>query len=121
MQHLALPVSDQARSRAFYEHWFGFDAGWSQWYPDGVLIIRDANGFSLALGPSDGPPVIPPWFHFGFHMPDPDSVRSFRERMRAEGVEIVGEWDEPSYVSFKCLDPDGYVVEVAWEIPEEPE
>ena len=25
------------------------------------------------------------------------------------------EWDEPDYVSVKCRDPDGYVVETAWE------
>jgi hypothetical protein len=37
--------------------------------------------------------------------------------MTGDGVVLVGEWDEPDYVSFKCLDPDGYVVEVAWEIP----
>jgi catechol 2,3-dioxygenase-like lactoylglutathione lyase family enzyme len=117
MQHLALPVGDQERSRRFYEHWFGFDAS-AQWYPDGTLIVRDAKGFSLALGRSDGPPAIPPWFHFGFQLPDPDSVRAFRDRMRADGVTIVGEWDEPFYVSFKCLDPDGYVVEVAWEVPQ---
>jgi hypothetical protein len=30
-------------------------------------------------------------------------------------VRIVEEWDEPQYVSVKFLDPDGYVVEAAWE------
>jgi hypothetical protein len=24
-------------------------------------------------------------------------------------------WDEPGYVSMKCVDPDGYIVEAAWE------
>ena len=33
----------------------------------------------------------------------------------ADGVEIVGWWDEPDYVSVKFRDPDGYVVEVSWE------
>jgi hypothetical protein len=42
-------------------------------------------------------------------------VRAFAERLRADGVSIVGEWDEPDYVSVKCRDPDGYVVELAWE------
>ena len=32
-----------------------------------------------------------------------------------DGVEIVGMWDEPDYVSVKFRDPDGYVVEVSWE------
>ena len=36
-------------------------------------------------------------------------------RLAADGVTIVEEWDEPEYVSVKCLDPDGYVVEAAWE------
>ena len=31
---------------------------------------------------------------------------------------LVEEWDEPTYVSVKCRDPDGYIVEVSWE-PEE--
>jgi catechol 2,3-dioxygenase-like lactoylglutathione lyase family enzyme len=42
-------------------------------------------------------------------------VRAFAERLRADGVPIVGEWNEPDYVSVKCRDPDGYVVELAWE------
>jgi hypothetical protein len=33
----------------------------------------------------------------------------------ADGVPLVEEWDEPEYVSVKCRDPDGYVVEAAWE------
>ena len=42
-------------------------------------------------------------------------MRSFRDRLAADGVAIVGEWDEPDYVSVKFRDPDGYVVEVSWE------
>jgi hypothetical protein len=30
-------------------------------------------------------------------------------------VELVEEWDEPEYISVKCRDPDGYIVEAAWE------
>jgi hypothetical protein len=33
----------------------------------------------------------------------------------ADGVAIVEAWDEPDYVSLKCRDPDGYVIEAAWE------
>ena len=32
-----------------------------------------------------------------------------------DGVELVGEWDEPTYVSVKCRDPDGYIIEASWE------
>ena len=42
-------------------------------------------------------------------------MREFRTRLAAGGVPILEEWDEPEYVSVKCSDPDGYVVEAAWE------
>ena len=116
MAHLALAVRDQDRSRRFYETYFGFDAGPARTAPDGVLIIHNADGFSLALGETDETITLPPFLHFGFGgLPDPDAVRTLRDRLTADGVALVGEWEEPDYVSFKCLDPDGYVVEVSWE------
>jgi catechol 2,3-dioxygenase-like lactoylglutathione lyase family enzyme len=56
-----------------------------------------------------------PFLHFGISLPSPDAVRRFRDRLADDGVTIVEAWDEPQYVSVKCLDPDGYVVEAAWE------
>jgi extradiol dioxygenase family protein len=84
VDHLAIPVSDQDRSRAFYEAYFGFGARAARRYDDGVLMLYDARGFALALGPAR---------------------------------ELVEEWDEPDYVSVKCRDPDGYIVEASWEPP----
>jgi catechol 2,3-dioxygenase-like lactoylglutathione lyase family enzyme len=115
MKHLALPVSDQERSRRFYETYFGFDAEPARQYDGGVLMLYNAEGFSLALGPSAEPIRLPAFLHCGVHLPSPEAVRGFRDRLVAEDVTIVEEWDEPDYVSVKCLDPDGYVVEAAWE------
>jgi hypothetical protein len=42
-------------------------------------------------------------------------VRAFRDRVEADGLEIVDWWDESDYVSVKFRDPDGYVLEVSWE------
>jgi len=118
LRHLALAVRDQERSRRFYETYFGFDGASAQRYPDGVLILRHADdGFSLALGELDGDVTLPPFLHFGFQLERPEDVRRLRERLRADGVTVVEEWEEDLYVSCKCLDPDGYVVEAAWEIP----
>jgi hypothetical protein len=47
-------------------------------------------------------------------------VLALRDRLAAAGVELVEEWDEPEYVSVKCRDPDGYIVEASWE-PSAPE
>ena len=115
VKHLALPVTDQERSRRFYETYFGFDAAPARLYDGGVLMLYNADGFSLALGPVQGPIRLPPFLHFGVHAASPEDVRAFEARLRADGVPIVEEWDEPDYVSVKCSDPDGYVVEFAWE------
>ena len=115
MKHLALAVADQERSRRFYESYFGFDARPARRYDGGVLMLYDAGGFSLALWPTDEPVRVPGFLHFGVQLPDPDAVRAFRDRLRRDGIPIVEEWEEPDYVSVKCLDPDGYVVEAAWE------
>jgi catechol 2,3-dioxygenase-like lactoylglutathione lyase family enzyme len=58
---------------------------------------------------------VPEFLHFGIGLEDAAAVRTFRDRLVADGVEIVGDWDDPDYVSVKFRDPDGYVVEAAWE------
>ena len=116
MKHLALAVADQERSRRFYESYFGFDAQPSRSYDGGVLMLCNADGFSLALGPTDEAIRFPKFLHFGIHLTSRGEVRTFRDRLAADGVPIVEEWDEPEYVSVKCLDPDGYVVEAGWEL-----
>jgi catechol 2,3-dioxygenase-like lactoylglutathione lyase family enzyme len=72
VDHLALPVRDQMRSRRFYETYLGFDAA-------------------------------------------PPRVYAFAAWLAADGVDVVGRWEEPEYVSVKFRDPDGYVVEASWE------
>ena len=115
MDHLAIPVRDQERSRRFYETYVGFGARPSRRYDDGVLMLYNAEGFALALGPASESITPPRWMHFGVGFPDRDAVLAFRDRLAADGVELVEEWDEPDYVSVKCRDPDGYIVEASWE------
>ena len=115
IRHLALAVSDRERSRRFYETYLGFGTHPACEYDDGVLMLYDGRGFALALGPFGRPESLPPFLHFGIGLPGPDAVRAFRDRLMADGVPIVEEWDEPEYVSVKFHDPDGYVVEAAWQ------
>jgi catechol 2,3-dioxygenase-like lactoylglutathione lyase family enzyme len=89
MDHLAIPVSDQERSRRFYERYFGFGARPARRYDDCVLMLYHRRGC--------------------------DAVHALRDRLLADGVELVEQWDEPGYVSVKCRDPDGYIVEAFWE------
>jgi catechol 2,3-dioxygenase-like lactoylglutathione lyase family enzyme len=115
MEHLAIPVRDQERSRRFYETYFGFDARRPRRYDDRVLMLSNATGFSLALGPSVEPIPRPSWMHFGVRVRDRHAVLALRDRLLSDGVELVEQCDEPEYVSVKCRDPDGYIVEASWE------
>lgn len=115
MDHLAIPVSDQARSRRFYETYLGFGARPARRYDDGVLMLYNAAGFSLALGPTTEAITRPSWMHFGVRISSPEAVLAMRDRLVGDGIELVEEWDEPEYVSVKCRDPDGYIVELSWE------
>jgi catechol 2,3-dioxygenase-like lactoylglutathione lyase family enzyme len=115
--HLGLPVQDHDRSLRFYATYFGFDPATATSYPDGTVIVRNADGFDLALHPVAEPTAAPGFLHFGFAMADPESVRGLRRRMELDGVPVVEDDDEPTLVSFKCLDPDGWRVEVYCEQP----
>ena len=114
MDHLALAVSDQERSRVFYERYLAFTAELTP-RSDGVLMLHNPGGFSLALGETTDPISFPAFLHFGAGLSTAEAVCAFRDRLVADDVEIVGECDEPDYVSVKFRDPDGYVVEVGWE------
>jgi len=119
MNHLAIPVSDQARSRRFYETYYGFGARPARRYDDGVLMLYDDNGFALALRPTEAPAPPPTWMHFGLSLPCREDVLELRSRLAQDGVELMEESDDPSYVTVKCRDPDGYIVEAFWE-PDRP-
>jgi catechol 2,3-dioxygenase-like lactoylglutathione lyase family enzyme len=116
MAHIALAVRDHARSRRFYETYFEFDPATAWVAEDGVLLIDGPGGVGLALGETEEPIELPGFFHFGFtSAAGPEEVRAFRDRLAGDGIEIAEFAGEPDYVSVKCRDPDGYVVEFAWE------
>jgi catechol 2,3-dioxygenase-like lactoylglutathione lyase family enzyme len=115
LNHLGLPVRGLRRSQQFYSAYFGFDPATAQEYEDGTVIIRNADGFDLALHPVRQVEPSPAFLHAGFKAAQPADVRALMERMDADGVTIVERNDEAAYVAFKCLDPDGHRIEVYWE------
>ena len=115
VRHLALAVRDKDRSLEFYSTFFGFDPTTATHYPDGTTIVRNADGFDLALHPTSDPAPPDGFLHFGFRLESPGAVRELRRQVEAAGVPVVEKDEEPDIVSFKCLDPDGWRVEVYWE------
>ena len=110
-------MHDHERSLQFYATYFEFDPATAQSYPDGTVIVRNADRFDLALHPATEAATSSTFLHFGFAMADAGAVRALRNRLEADGVPVVERDDEPDLVSFKCLDPDGWRVEVYWEPP----
>jgi catechol 2,3-dioxygenase-like lactoylglutathione lyase family enzyme len=115
--HFGLPVRNVRRSLQFYAAYFSFDPPTAQEYPDGTVIIRNADGFDLALHPVEHIEPSPAFLHAGFKAAEPADVRALMDRMDADGITIVERDDEAAYTAFKCLDPDGHRIEVYWEPP----
>lgn len=113
LNHLHLHVRDLPRSQRFYESYLGF----REHIRHGeILFLRNEDGFDLALAPEVDPESFPEWFHFGFRLAAPEAVRELYSRMSDEGVRIRKPLlDDEDLVSFQCLDPDGYHIEVYWE------
>jgi catechol 2,3-dioxygenase-like lactoylglutathione lyase family enzyme len=114
LSHLNLTVADVDRSQAFYARWFGFDQR-PETVSDGTCFVRNRDGFDLAFHPGEPPSPPAPAVHFGFRTEDAGDVRALLGELRAAGVPLTDIHDEPGYVSVKCLDPDGYVIEVYCE------
>ena len=114
LTHLNLTVGDVDRSVAFYRQWFGF-SGRPRRYPDGTVFVTDADGFDLAFHPGDPPQPPAPAVHFGFRCGRAEEARGMHLSLAAAGIPIAESYDTPDHVSVKCLDPDGYVIEVYWE------
>lgn len=118
LNHLYLRVRDLDRSVAFYRDLFGFD-GPSEWQGE-AFVIRNAEGFSLALTPDPDPPAWPRGLHFGFLLDSVPDARLVQARVDAAGIPLLEAYSEPGFVVFKCEDPDGYLVEVEAGVPEHP-
>ncbi|MBI3099668.1 MAG: VOC family protein [Planctomycetes bacterium] len=113
LNHLHLHVRDVERARQFYETWFGFR---ERVRHGKILFLRNGDGFDLALAPESEPSPFPEWYHFGFRLPTPDDVRAVYKRMSTDGVTLRAQLtEEPDFVTFRCMDPDGYGIEVYWE------
>lgn len=115
LNHLYLRVRDVSRSVAFYRTFFGFD-GPPEWQGE-TLVIRNADGFSLALTPDPAPPAWPEGLHFGFLLDSVDDARALHARIVAAGIPVIEAYAEPTFLVCKCLDPDGYIVEIEAGVP----
>ncbi len=113
LEHLHLHVRDRYVAERFYEAWFGLRM---QRRGSEISFMTDERGFLLALMQDWSPAPMPPWFHFGFRQASASAVLLLHGQMGLSGVDIREPlYQDDSLVSFRCADPDGYLIEVFWE------
>jgi len=116
LNHLHLHVTELGAAIAFYEYYFRFRRNREH---DGVVFLRNEDGFDLALSRESQTIPLPPGIHFGFRMPAPEWVSALHSRMVKNGVTISKELaSAASFVSFRCQDVAKYEIEVYWEAEE---
>jgi catechol 2,3-dioxygenase-like lactoylglutathione lyase family enzyme len=112
LDHLALAVRSPTRSLRFYRDTIGIEGVVRE--EDYGFVISTKSGVAFTLFEAEPPGDVGD-FHLGLSLPDGAAVRALRGELQRQGIPEVEWWDEPGYVSVKVRDPDGYIVEVAWD------
>lgn len=113
LNHLHLHVCDVGQDREFCKRWFGFE---EEVQHGPILFSGDRGGLDLALAsdPDSGP--MPSWFHFGFRLDSIGDVAALYDAMLEAGVEMRQPFEDwGDLAAFRCVDEDGYQIEVYWE------
>jgi catechol 2,3-dioxygenase-like lactoylglutathione lyase family enzyme len=120
LRHLALRVTDMARSRAFYEGLLGMKLVWEP-DPDNVYLSAGSDNLALHQIPSDSLTTYRQegqfLDHFGFIVASPLEVEQWHEVLRQAGVPIVKPPARHRDNSVSCYiaDPDGNVIQFLYE------
>jgi catechol 2,3-dioxygenase-like lactoylglutathione lyase family enzyme len=121
LRHLALRVTDMAKSRAFYEGLLGMKIVWE---PDPENVYVSSGTDNLALHQMTPDELADHrreprqrMDHFGFIVPSPLEVEQWHTAMRAAGVAIVKPPKRHRDGSVSCYvsDPDGNVLQFIYE------
>jgi catechol 2,3-dioxygenase-like lactoylglutathione lyase family enzyme len=118
MRHIALKVSDLARSKSFYQDILGMDVVWEP-DPQNVYLSSGCDNIALhevsqnfAAGAAEQQ-----LDHLGFVVETSDQVKKLEEIFRTRGVRIIHPFNvhRDGSASFYCADPDGIVIQMLYE------
>ncbi len=117
LRHLALKVSDLARSRRFYQGLLGMKVVWE---PDPLNLYLSFGPDNLALHQLPEGETLQPegrLDHFGLIAENESAVDRMAEEMKQSGVPILKQarrHRDGSY-SLYIADPDGNVIQILYE------
>jgi catechol 2,3-dioxygenase-like lactoylglutathione lyase family enzyme len=112
LNHLDLQVADVQRAVLFFERHFAFQLRSSRQSP-AIAILDDGDGFVLVLQRRRSPDEkYPEGFHFGFLVPDVETVLRFHATATADGLEVSAVIRNNRGTMVYCQSPEGFLVEV---------
>ena len=118
MRHIALKVTDVARSKRFYQEMFGLEVVWE---PDPQNVYLSSGGDNIALHEVSkdvaAGAVERQLDHLGFVVDTIERVSDLEKDFIARGVTIVHPFKlhRDGSASFYCADPDGIVIQLLYE------
>jgi catechol 2,3-dioxygenase-like lactoylglutathione lyase family enzyme len=117
LTHIALRVRDAKRSLQFYARVFGVVAVYEK---DGFIQAQTPGSLDVLVFEEEAPKagLVGGIAHFGFRLIDPADINTALRAVKAAGGDVLSHGEfcpgEP-YLFFH--DPDGYEVEVWYELP----
>lgn len=121
INHVAITVTDLARSRAWYEEVFAMTALMEDTHPDGTgyFVLLGNSAISVLVGLHAHPANQGEVFaesrtgldHVGFTVPDRRELEAWEARLTELGVEHSPVNDQPLYSVVVFRDPDNVQLE----------
>ena len=118
MRHIALKVTDVARSKGFYREMFGMDVVWEP-DPQNIYLSTGCDNIALhEISPGLAAGATEKQLdHLGFVVESIARVKELEQEFAARGVRIVHPFKvhRDGSASFYCADPDGIVIQLLYE------
>jgi catechol 2,3-dioxygenase-like lactoylglutathione lyase family enzyme len=113
LNHLNLTVPDVARSREFFETYFGLRCV-AQKGRDALAVMVDESGFVLTLNNFEKATAVeyPGAFHVGFMQESRERVDALYERLKGDGFDAQPPREFHGAWTFYFRAPGGVLVEV---------
>lgn len=117
MRHIALKVTDMARSKDFYRNVFGMEVVWEP-DPQNVYLSSGCDNIALHEVSNRGQNFPEQQLdHLGFIVENIARVEELEKEFRSQGVRIIHPFKihRDGSASFYCADPDGIVIQMLYE------
>jgi catechol 2,3-dioxygenase-like lactoylglutathione lyase family enzyme len=116
MNHLNLTVPDVARSREFFETYFGLRCV-AELGRNALAVMVDETGFVLTLNNFEKATEVqyPGMFHIGFMQESRERVDEINAHLKSGGFEVEAPHELHGAWTFFFRAPGGFLVEVGYQ------